>query len=117
MSQRHEFVMLALQTGVNFSTLCRRFEISRKTGYKFLNRYLEEGYNGLRDHSRRPKYSPNETGPEIEQSILAIRDKPPAWGGRKLKRRLEEGYTNIPSPSTITEILKRTIVSGMNSKT
>ena len=108
MSLRHEFVILALQEGVNFSNLCRRFEISRKTGYKFLNRYLEEGYNGLRDHSRRPKYSPNETGPQIEQSILAIRDKHPAWGGRKLKRRLEDiGYTNIPSPSTITEILKR----------
>jgi len=108
MSQRFEFVMMALQEGINFSDLCRRFDISRKTGYKFLNRYIEEGYNGLIDHSKRPKHSPNVTGPEIEQSILVLRDKHPVWGGRKLKRRLEDiGHTDIPSPSTITEILKR----------
>lgn len=108
MSQRSEFIMLALQKGINFSELCRRFNISRKTGYKFLNRYIENGYNGLKDHSKRPKHSPSITPPEIEQSILLLRDKHPAWGGRKLKRRLEDmGHINIPSPSTITEILKR----------
>jgi len=108
MSQRSEFIMLALQEGVNFSELCRRFNISRKTGYKFLNRYIENGYNGLIDHSKRPKHSPYVTPPEIKQSILLLRDKHPAWGGRKLKRRLEDiGHANVPSPSTITEILKR----------
>jgi transposase InsO family protein len=100
--------MLALQEGINFSELCRRFNISRKTGYKFLNRYRESGYDGLFDHSKRPKHSPNVTMPAIEQSILLLRDKHPAWGGRKLKRRLEDiGHINVPSPSTITEILKR----------
>lgn len=108
MSQRFEFIMLALQEGINFSELCRRFEISRKTGYKFLKRYTDEGINGLFDHSKRPKHSPNITEREIEQAILMLRDKHPAWGGRKLKRRLEDvGYADIPSPSTITEILKR----------
>lgn len=108
MSQRYEFIMLALQEGLNFSELCRRFEISRKTGYKFLKRYTEEGINGLFDYSKRPKHSPNITESEIEQAILMLRDKHPVWGGRKLKRRLEDiGHADIPSPSTITEILKR----------
>ena len=108
MSQRFEFVMLALQEGINFSDLCRRFDISRKTGYKFLNRYIEEGFKGLIDRSKRPKHSPKTTESEIEQSILMLRDKHPVWGGRKLKRRLEDiGHTDIPSPSTITEVLKR----------
>lgn len=40
MSQRIEFVALALQQDTNFSELCRRFGISRKTGYKFLNRFI-----------------------------------------------------------------------------
>jgi transposase InsO family protein len=107
MFQRLEFVMLAMQTD-NFSELCDRFGISRKTGYKFLNRYLQEGEAGLYDRSRRPKSTPKATAPEIEQVILELRDKYPAWGPRKLKRRLEDlGHQGIPAPSTINGILKR----------
>lgn len=108
MSRRLEFVTLALKGDVAFSELCCRFEISRKTGYKFLNRYTEEGMQGLCDRSRRPKISPNATPVRMEQLILDLRDERPAWGGRKLKRRVEDmGYEGVPSPSTITEILKR----------
>jgi transposase InsO family protein len=108
MSQRREFVQLALREGVNMSELCRRFGISRKTGYKFLNRYQREGVQGLCDRSRRPLFSPYATDPETEGLILAFRDHHPAWGGRKLKRRLENlGYASVPSASTITAILKR----------
>ncbi len=108
MSQRTEFVTLALKESTSFSDLCRRFGISRKTGYKFLYRYIEEGLNGLHDRSRRPRSSPNATDSEVEKLILEFRDEHPPWGGRKLKRRLEDmGYTEVPSPSTITEILKR----------
>jgi transposase InsO family protein len=108
MSQRVEFINLALQDDSNISELCRRFKISRKTGYKFLNRYETEGFNGLYDQPRRPINSPNRTDKGIEKLILNLRDKHPTWGGRKLKRRLEDlGHDNIPSPSTITAILQR----------
>lgn len=108
MNQRIEFVTLALAEGTNISELCQRFRISRKTGYKFLNRYKEQGKEGLQDCSRRPVNSPNKTGCEVEQLVLELRDKHPAWGGRKLKRRLEDlGHSAIPSPSTITSILRR----------
>ena len=108
MSQRLEFVMLALQEINNFSELCRRFGISRKTGYKFLNRYRCEGAFGLQDRSRRPERSPNATDTEVEQLILELRDKHPAWGGRKLKRRLKVlGHHEIPSASTVSAILRR----------
>lgn len=108
MSQRIEFITLALREGANISELCRRFGISRKTGYKFLARYHDEGLRGLCDRSKRPRTSPNRTAYETEKLILKLRDKHPAWGGRKLKRRLENmGYSDIPTPSTITSILKR----------
>lgn len=108
MNQRIEFVTLALAEGTNISELCQRFGISRKTGYKFLNRYKEQGKEGLQDCSRRPVNSPNKTSCEVEQLVLELRDKHPAWGGRKLKRRLEDlGHSGIPSPSTITSILRR----------
>lgn len=108
MSQRVEFINLALQDNANISELCRRFKISRKTGYKFLNRYKNEGFNGLHDQPRRPINSPNRTDEAMEKVILKLREKHSTWGGRKLKRRLEDlGHHNIPSPSTITAILQR----------
>lgn len=108
MFQRKEFVTLAMQGEVTFTELCRRFGISRKTGYKFVRRYREEGVEGLRDRSRRPGGSPNATPPGTERLILDLRDRHPAWGGRKLKRRAEDtGHEGVPSPSTITQILRR----------
>jgi len=108
MSRRKEFVILAMQDEVTFTELCRRFGISRKTGYKFVRRYREEGVEGLRDRSRRPGSSPGATPPGTERLILALRDRHPAWGGRKLKRRAEDmGHEGLPSPGTITEILRR----------
>jgi transposase InsO family protein len=107
-SQRKEFIKLALQEGTNISELCRRFGVSRKTGYKFLKRYHREGLRGLFDYSRRPLNSPNATDPKIEKMILDLREEHECWGGRKLKRWLEkQGHRNIPSPSTITAILQR----------
>lgn len=108
MTERKEFIEMALNEGVNRSELCRRFGISRKTGYKFIKRYIQEGVSGLDDRSRRPEKSPNATGAQVQELILRLRDMHPAWGGRKLKRRLEDmGHGCIPSVSTITSILKR----------
>lgn len=108
MSQRHEFVMLALGENTNLRQLCRRFNISPGTGYKWLNRYQSAGETGLKDQSRRPHHSPGRTDEEIEQKVLQLRHKHPAWGGRKLHRRLEVlNEAKVPSPSTITAILHR----------
>jgi transposase InsO family protein len=108
MSLRKEFVMLANQPGANRRALCRRFEISPKTAYKWLARFEAAGAEGFADISRRPHTSPKRTATEVEQSILTLRDKHPAWGGRKLRSRLAVlGQTDLPSPSTITDILRR----------
>jgi transposase InsO family protein len=106
--QREEFVMLALAEGSCRRDLCRRYEISPTTGYKWLERYAEQGREGLVDRSRRPHASPRRTPEAIEAAVLALRDKHPAWGGRKLRRRLLDlGHQAVPSASTITAILHR----------
>lgn len=64
-SLRAEFCRLAQQEGANRSELCRRFEISRMTGYKWLERHEAEGLGGLQDRSRRPHHSPGRTALEI----------------------------------------------------
>lgn len=108
MSQRKEFVQQAKSEGANFSVLCRRFGISRKTGYKWLKRYEEGGESGLADRSHRPQSSPRKIPEEIEITVLGVREKHPAWGGRKIRRILQDrGQAGIPAASTITVILHR----------
>ena len=108
MSQRHEFVMLFEQEGVNRRELCRRFGISPTIGYRLWARWRQEGKAGLADRSRRPRRSPGRSSADIEALVLAVRDEHPAWGGRKLRRRLQDlGHQPAPSASTITAILHR----------
>ena len=108
MSVREEFAALATIEGANVRELCRRFGVSPKTGYKWISRYRELGLEGLSDQSRRPRSSPGSTAAEMVALIAELRRKHPAWGGRKLKRRLEDlQHTEVPAASTITAILRR----------
>ena len=106
-SQREELCRLALLPGANVSELGRRFGVSRPSVYKWRERYRAEGPAGLEDRSRRPRTSPSKTSPEVEALVLELRKDDP-WGGRKLRRLLQEqGIDPVPSGSTITEILRR----------
>lgn len=108
MSERREFVALARAEGANMSELCRRFSISRRVGYKWLGRFEADGESGLADRSRRPRRSPEQTPEAMEAKVLELRQAHPAWGGRKLRRRLSDlGQEAVPAASTITEILRR----------
>ncbi len=108
MSQRLEFVTLATAENANLRHLCRCFGISPNTAYKWLDRFQADGMSGLEDRSRRPHNSPARTAEEMEKTITKLRGKHPAWGGRKLERRLLDlGLTGVPRPSTITAILRR----------
>lgn len=106
MESRAEFAALARSEGANIARLCRRFGISRKTGYKWLKRSVAE--EGLQEQTRRPHYSPRRTAARMEQSVLKVRTEHPAWGGRKIATRLQDlGHTGVPAASTVTEILRR----------
>lgn len=106
MSQRAEFVGFASAAHANKSELCRRFGISRKTGYKWLQRKALGAQ--LADYRRRPASSPRQTPPSVEAHVLAIRQRFPFYGGRKIRRLLlREGVEPPPAASTITAILAR----------
>lgn len=105
---RFEFVLLATVEGANIAELCRRFDISRETGYKWIARFRSRERDALEDLSCQPHTSPDRTSPELEKKILDLRDAHPAWGGRKLRARLSAlGEVKIPAASTITAILRR----------
>lgn len=106
--QRREFVALARSGGVGVAELCRRFGISRDSGHRLLREHAEHGEAALHPRSRRPHASPTRTDAAMEQAVLALRERHPAWGGRKLARRLRDtGHADVPAPSTVTAILRR----------
>jgi transposase InsO family protein len=108
MSLRAEFIRLALNEDANRRELCRRYGISAKTAYKWLARYCEGDVRSLQDRSRRPALSPLRTADELEAEVVALRKQHPAWGGRKLSKRLKNlGHADAPAPSTVTDILHR----------
>lgn len=105
---RHEFVHLAAQPDVRVRALCARFGVSPTTGYKWLARHAAGGAAALADRPRRPRSSPARTPAGLEAAVVALRRQHPAWGARKLHRRLaDQGVSGLPSPSTLTAILHR----------
>ena len=108
MEQRLELVLQAAQQGANISELSKRYGISRRVCYKWLDRYLRYGQDGLIDQSRRPATSPLRTDLAIEQQVIILRRQNPEWGARKLRAILQrEECNSVPSASTIGAILLR----------
>jgi transposase InsO family protein len=108
MSERAKFIF-ALQDGVfSMTELCRRFGISRKTGYKWRRRFEDGGLPALADRSRAPHHCPHRTPETVQAMILAFRDEKPGWGPRKIRRCLQKRHPQIdwPARSTIYQILK-----------
>ena len=89
--------------------MCRRYAVSRKTGYKWLERYEAEGLEGLRDQPRAAAHHPNEVLPAVAEEVLRLRREHPQWGPLKLRARLQRTALEIlwPAASTIGEIRKR----------
>lgn len=108
MEQRKAFLEAYQQSNCSFTSLCKAFGISRKTGYKLLQRAKEEGCLDIQDRSRKPHHSPNQTSQELVDVVIELRRKHPVWGAKKIHRLMEDkGYQTIPSISTINAILKR----------
>src|SRR5258708_11947665 len=89
--------------------LCERYEVSRKTGYKWLDRYRLEGAAGLMERSRAALVHGRATPQNIVDAIVGLRRERPSWGPRKIVSKLEAGKGDIEWPSAWTagEILKR----------
>jgi putative transposase len=92
-----------------FQILCERFNISRKTGYKYVQRYKAEGIDGLKERSRTPHCRANQTPAYIEQAILEVKSCYPRWGSKKVLNWLlqEKSLTTWPARSTIDELFKK----------
>lgn len=110
MQEKLLFVADYLREVESFSSLCRRYGISRKTGYKLVERYNREGIEGLDERSRRPHSQPDQLPHTIRQAIVQLR-RPGRMelGPKKIQALLKQRYPDQPVPSrtTIYNVLKR----------
>ena len=103
---RMEFVLEAISEESSISALCRKYGISRPTGYKWIERYMKG--EDLADRSHSPLTAAHRTKPEIEDLILETRARHPTWGGHKIVAFLSgKGYELLPAASTANAIIKR----------
>ena len=109
MEERLKFV-LAMELGeVAVAELCRRYGVSRKTGYKWWHRYRASGISGLAPLSRAPRHHPQAVSAAVREAVLALRHKEPSWGPKKVRAYLERHRPEVrwPARSTIGELFRR----------
>ena len=109
MDQKTQFIADYLRQTLDTTELCQLYGISRKTGYKWIERYLEDGPQGLEERSRRPGTCPNQTPEEIVDALIQVRQRHPTWGAKKLLPLVGKRHPDwdLPARSTVCEILKR----------
>ena len=109
MDGRMAFIVDWQRDEMTFAALCRFYGVSRKVGYKWVERFEAEGLDGLKDRSRAPHHHPNAVGEAAEAAIVALRAKHPSWGPKKIKAWLERHHWQAtwPAQSVIATILDR----------
>jgi transposase InsO family protein len=109
MKERIKFIMAYESNILPFSDLCKDFQISRKTGYKWIKRYIAEGFIGLENQSRAPLSHPNQLSEEVESLILQAKKARSHWGPKKIIDWLTQEHSHIewPARSTASDLLKR----------
>ena len=109
MLQRKELIEKLLLPEANVSKLCFVYNISRKTAYKWLNRYKKGSLSELNDQNKTPYHSPNKVDAIIEELIVEKHKEYPYWGPRKLRNLLinEKTFQEVPSVSTFARVFKR----------
>ena len=106
MNQRTEFVLRAIKTD-NFRELCQEYGISPKTGYKWRERFLEQGLDGMQELSRRPQSSPGGLEEAVVCEIVRLKERHRYWGPRKIRKVYERLHQEVPSESSFKRVLER----------
>ena len=109
MDQKTQFIVDSQRLGISMTELTELYNVNRKTGYKWLERYRHLGPPGLVDRSHRPRNAPNATPKEIVDLLLDARRRHPSWGGKKLLALIRRGQPRLvlPCRGTVCEILAR----------
>lgn len=112
MQEKIEFALKAMRT-LNFRALCQEYGISAKTGYKWKERFVREGLEGMGEESRRPKSSPEQLPEEEVCEIVRLKLAHLSWGPRKIRELYLRRHGEVASESTFKRVLER---AGLTEK-
>lgn len=112
MEERIEFALKAIGT-LNFRALCQEYGISTKTGYKWKERFIREGLEGMAEESRRPKGHPRQLAEEEVCEIVRLKLAHWSWGPRKIGELYRRRHGQVASESTLKRVLER---AGLTQK-
>lgn len=98
MDEKTQFIADVLRKEQSITDLCDRYGISRKTAYKVIRRYQQEGPEGLRERSRRPHHCPHETPAPVKDALVQLRHRHPKWGAKKLLKILRGRRPDLVLP-------------------
>lgn len=104
---RREFVTKALMGTESFQSLCRQYGISRKTGYKWRDRAITDGLQGVMERSRRPHRSPQQLDEATTCALIKLKMRHPSWGPKKLCTLYARQYGGAPSASSCQRVLTK----------
>jgi len=109
MTERVQFMVECIRGELSMSALCRKYEISRKTGYKWWARFEAGGQAALGERSRARATQATATPEAVAGLVVALRKQHPTWGPRKLCAWLALHRPRVPrpAPSTVGAILRR----------
>jgi len=109
MQQRTLFIADFLRGTRSITDLCIEYRISRKTGYKWIDRYVRHGPQGLEEESRRPRSCPSAIEPQVVNGLVELRHRHPTWGAKKLLHVLHSRHPqwSLPHRATAYDILNR----------
>jgi putative transposase len=109
MDQRVAFIAEWQRDEWTMTDLAERYGISRKTAYKWVDRYASDPEHGLAARSRAPHHHGRRIAPAVAAAIVALRRAHPRWGPKKLRAVLEDREPALvwPAASTIGDLLQR----------
>jgi len=104
MNQKKEFV-LKIFGNKNFRALCQEYGISTKTGYKWKKRFMDHGWGGLEEGSRRPLSHAKGLNEAVVCEIIRLKTKHKFWGARKVRAVYAHTHPEVPSESSFKRVL------------
>lgn len=106
--QRLQVVKAYTQSDASMVALCKQYGISRKTAYKWYQRYVEFGEEGLKDLSKAPHSPPRRYFSNQIDLAIDLKLKRRTWGPKKILAKLKELYPDEswPCPTRLYEIFK-----------
>jgi len=118
MDVKKEFVLKALDDRIVFTELCREYGIGTKCGYKWKKRFLEEGYAGLEEHSRKPLTNSRGIPEPVSVEMLRIKKLHPAWGAKKILEIYKRNHTGkyAPARGSVENLFVRAGYTGVRRR-